>query len=329
MFCIANLSHAQIIPTPINTPKDSTPVNMPDRISIGEIAVVEALAKAKSVYIVCGSDSSQNFTTAQSLGNVKSIDDIKKIIEQIRVEFVTTNPKEDINLNVFIEDSNYRSLFSSSTSFQLEKVHDTLSNKFVYQPPYYAGNLWFNLSDSELYIPGANVAHMVNRNGDIYQLNVFDGRVQIPGWMNRSGEFSELVVDGVRYDMNTGIKLRAEKCQPRFLNVDFNQVQRVEYNTGVNIISSYPQYGYIPNTEIKPTTNQLKLQFQSGEWNWIYPISVYIASLDDLKPGGKGWTVYPYATGMSIPVIPGTTYYVWPEYQDNVIGSGVSTGGQG
>lgn len=335
MFCIANLSLAQTTPfvTPVTTPGVSIPVSVPDRISIGEIAVIEALAKATSVNVICGSASTfRPFTTTWSLGTVKSIDDIKKVVEMIYVDFVTTDPKEQINLSVYISDSSGRSLFRSETSFQLEKVYDSLSNKYVYNAPYYAGNLWFNLSDTELYIPDAKVAHMVNRNGDIYQLNVFaGGRIQIPGWMNRSGEFSELVVDGVRYDMNTGIQLRAEKCQPRFLNVDFSLVQRVDYTTGLNSIYAAPQYGYIPNTEIKPTNNQLKLEFQAGQWGWVYPISVYIATLDDLKPGGKGWKVYPYSTGMSIPVVPGTTYYVWPEYQDNQIGSGISstTGGQG
>lgn len=330
MFCIANLSHAQTPTTPVTTPGVSTPVNMPDRISIGEMAVVEALAKAKSVNVICGSASTfRPFSTTWSLGNVKSIDDIKKVVEMIYVDFVTTDPKEQINLAVRINDVNGMNLFRSDTSFQLEKVYDSLSNKFVYNTPYYAGNLWFNLSDTELYIPGANVAHLVNRNGDIYQLNVFNGRIQIPGWMNRSGEFSELVVDGVRYDMNTGIRLGSARVQPNFLNVDFSQIQRVEYTTGLNSIYAAPQYGYIPNTEIKPTNSQLKLQFQAGEWSWVYPISVRIATLDDLKPGGKGWKAYPYSTGMIIPVVPGVTYYIWPEYQDNQIGSGVSTGGKG
>ncbi len=321
MFCIANLCLAQ---TPI------TPVIMPDRISIGEIAVVEALAKATTVYVVCGSASTlRPFEFTQPLGDVDSIDDLKKVIERIYVDFVTMDPKEQINLAVRINDVNGMNLFRSDTSFQLEKVRDTLSNKFIYQTPYYAGNLWFSLCDSEVRVPGAVMAHMVNRNGDIYQLNVFDGRIQIPGWMNRSGEFSELVVDSVRYDMNTGIKLRSERCQPQFLNVDFNQVQKMEYSTGLNSIYSAPQYGYIPNTEIKPTNSQMIIEFQTGEWSWAYPISVYIATLDDLKSGGKGWKVYPYSTGMIIPVIPGKTYYVWPEYQDSVIGSNVGTGGKG
>lgn len=333
MLLIANLS-AQTpttpVVTPVTTPGASTPVNMPDRISIGEMAVVEALAKAKSIYLICGSASTfRPFEFSQPLGDVDSIDDINKVIERIQVDFVTTHPKEQINLAVRINDVNGMNLFRSDTSFQLEKVYDGLSNRFVYNTPYYAGNVWFNLNDSELRIPGAVMAHMVNRNGDIYQLNVFDGRVQIPGWMNRSGEFSELVVDGVRYDMNTGIRLGSSRVQPNFLNVDFSQVQRVEYTTGLNSIYAAPQYGYIPNTEIKPTNNQLRLQFQAGEWNWVYPISVYIATLDDLKSGGKGWKVYPYFTGMIIPVVPGVTYYIWPEYQDNQIGSGVSTGDRG
>ncbi len=169
MFCIANLS-AQTITTPVVTPATtpgvSIPVSVPDRISIGEIAVIEALAKATSVNVVCGSATTfRPFNTTWSLGNVKSIDDIKKVVEMIYVDFTTTDPKEDINLSVYINDAVGKNLFRSETSFQLEKVKDTLSNKFVYQPPYHAGNLWFNLSDTELYIPGAKVAHMVNRNG--------------------------------------------------------------------------------------------------------------------------------------------------------------------
>ncbi len=328
MFCIANLTQAQT--TPVLPNGVSTPVLMPERISIGEMAVIEALAKAKSIYLICGSASTfRPFEFTQPLDDVDSIDDIKKVIERIQVEFVTTHPKEQINLTVRINDVNGMNLFRSDTSFQLEKVHDTLSNKFVYQTPYYAGNVWFNLNDSELRIIGAVMAHMVNRNGDLYQLNVFDGRVQIPGWMNNSGQFSELVVDGVRYDMNTGIRLGSARVQPNFLNVFFDKIQQQEYTTGLNTIVVYPQYGHIQNTEIKPTTNQLRLKFQAAEWSWVYPIAVRIATLDDLKPGGKGWTTYPYATGMVLPVISGNTYYVWPEYRDNIIGSNISTGGQG
>lgn len=315
MLCIVNLSSAQS-------------VSAPESIIIGDVAVVDALAKAKSVNIVCGSNSTTKpFEVTHPLFDVKSINDIKKVIERIHVEFLINDPKDEIHLSAYIADETGRTLFRSDSAFHLEKVYD--GSRFIYRTPYYAGDLWFNLSETEIPVwSGVDIAYMVNRNGDTHRLSIVSGFVQIPGWMNNSGQYSELVIGNIRYDMNTGTRLYNQVASTGLSSVHIDKIQQLEYSTGMNYIDVHPYYGYIPNTEIKVTNNHLMIWFRAVDSEWIHPISVRVATLDDLKPGGKGWTVYPYAMGMNIPVISGLTYYLYPEYQDEVIGSGL-TGNKG
>lgn len=183
--------------------------------------------------------------------------------------------------------------------------------------------------DSAISFPGVQAAWLVRRSDkQVFMLEIRDGKIMMPGWMNRGGEFSELIINGIRYDMVTGVRLDPARCQLRGSNVAVSYIEPVNYQSDWVEITTFPQYGYIPSYQIKVVgRNYFRLQFEVGNenWSWIYPTSVRVATLKDLQDGGKKWTIFPYSRGMTIPVSGDGTYYVIPEYMDRDIGSGVST----
>jgi hypothetical protein len=299
----------------------------PEKLPIGNSAVVETLAKATSVQIRCTAPSATSGAFEQSVGGlqgVKSTPEILAIINTIAVRLPISDPKDMISLTATIMDNLGRPLFVSSTTFQLEKIgYDPVTKKMNYVTPYYAGNLWFQLLDSEIFFAGANQAYMVHRDGTIYELNVFgDGHISIPGWMNSYGasNFTELVINGnIRYDMNTGNLLNSQLVKSGFGNIAFSNVERSFVDEdNVVTLNTAAGWGSIPNFEVNVQTNSFKIKVENYPNEWAFPVAIHIATLDDLR-SGRGYKPYPYNTALKFDTVPGTTYFMKVEFQDKDI----------
>jgi hypothetical protein len=96
-------------------------------------------------------------------------------------------------------------------------------------------------------------------------------------------------------------------------------------------ITAYPQNGYLTSYQVAVSNRYFKLEVVTSDRYWVHPIAVRVATLQDLRTGGQGWTTFPYSRDMNIPVTGPGTYLILLEYRDDDIGSGFSTttGGQG
>jgi hypothetical protein len=321
-LCTACIVSAQTPPTPMSPP---------DYLPIGQVATVEALARATKMTVVCSQKYSNRFTDSRPLVDISSVDDLGEVAADMDVDFFAADPKGEIIATTTVTDKNGVPLLESVRPFNMERVFDQVNQKYTWQPPYYAGDLYFQLLDSAIDFPGVQAAWLVRRSDkQVFMLEVRDGKIIMPGWMNRGGEFSELIINGIRYDMVTGIRLDPARCQVRSSNVSVGYIEPVDYQGDWVEITTFPQYGYVPSYQIKVVgRNYFRLQFEVGNenWSWIYPTSVRVTTLQDLQDGGQKWTTFPYSRGMTIPVAGPGTYFVIPEYMDRDIGSanGAST----
>lgn len=299
-----------------------------ENLSIGNSAVVENLAKAKTITVQCWAITA-NAPFKQTYGgleNLKSTVEIVAIINSSIVEIMVKDPLDTIYVSASIKDAGGNELFVSNNSFTLVKSYDYVTKKPKWEPPYYAGNLYFQMMDTRVFVEGSTVAYMLHRNGDMYMLNVWNGFVEIPGWMNSYGSayFSELVIGDKRYDMNTGSLLGSKLARPMMMNVQFANVERVSLNNqNTAVLNTNVYWGSIPNFEVYATGNRFKVSVVDLRQNWVYPIAIHIATLDDLRPGKKGWTIYPYQTGIEVVTVPNANYFIKVEYQNSDIGLGI------
>jgi hypothetical protein len=308
------------------------PMVPPDYLPVGQVATVEALARATKMTVVASQKYGNKFTDSRDLINISSVDDLGEVADTMDVDFFTNDPKGEITATTTVTDKNDVPIMESVRSFNMERVFDQVNQKYTWQPPYYAGDLYFHLMDSAISFPGVQAAWLVRRNDkQVFMLEIRDGEIIMPGWMNRGGEFSELIINGIRYDMVTGIRLDPARCQIRSSNVGVSYIVPVDYQGDWVEITTFPQYGYIPSYQIKVVgRNYFRLQFEVGNenWSWIYPTSVRVTTLKDLQDGGQKWITFPYSRGMTIPVAGDGTYYVIPEYMDRDIGSGIGVATQ-
>lgn len=301
----------------------------PDHLSIGQVAATETLAKGAKLRIDFGQPSSSRewFSTTVPLGNITCIEDVEEIAKTVSFNYLIEAVKDPVNLTAFITTADGTPLFQSYTVFNLEKVFDGATKKFVWQMPEWTKSLSFQLMDTAIYFAGAHQAYLVRRDNDeVYNLFVQNDNILLPGGWNRAGVFKELVIDRTfRYDMNTGLLLPSTLCHVNPTYVWFDGIEPVLINGNSVTINTYPQYGYLPSYEVTVVDRYFTLEVTTEDRYWVHPIAVRVASLQDLRPGGQGWTTMPYSRDMNIPVASPGTYYVVPEYRDDDIGGGTPT----
>lgn len=319
-FSLANFAaFASHVPT--------TPV-IPEQLPIGGVAVAEALARAKTMEIFCASSSA--FYRKFDISTINSPDDIATLVSTVNVQVSVVDPKAEISLQSNINAADGTQLFQAQNWFKLRKTGYDANGQSVYKPSDYAGNLYFVLTDFRLTIPGAETAEVVGLDGTIYQLNVYPGGlVEMQGWMNY-GQTSELVINGnIRYDMNTGSRLKVQSASIPISGINFAGLQTANFSNGVHVIATYPHYGTPPSFRVKSTSNRFKVRVIVGEdLGWIRPIAIKVAQLKDLRPGGAGWKILPYSDNMEVSVPVAGEYIVFPEYDANDIGDMID-GGKG
>ncbi len=337
MFCVASVSLAE--PMPLPNP------NVSKHLSIGGAAVVETLAQADTLEVYCTAPSATTkFFRKVKLASITSPDDMIPVIQGIRPSFGITDAKDFITLTGIIRGVGGVELFRSERQFQMEKVGYAVDGSPVYRVPNWAGDMYFIIQDL-LYSVGDDITegYMLAMNGDKYQLNIIDGRVQIFGWMNYVGRFSELVLNGgqYRFDMITGDRMDIVIATPVTNSVMVHGIEYAEHVGNSVTIATSPQYGAPPNFEVRISSwkeQSFHLQVKNSD-NWGGdPITIKVAMLKDLVPGGIGWTKFPYQSGgMWINVPNPGVYYIYPEYKSQDIGREIyypqpatrSTGGGG
>lgn len=303
---------------------------IPENLSIGGVAVAEALARAKTLDIFCTGEigSTGFFHTTVDIGGINSPDEILEKVKGVKVSLTVCDPKSEINLEAGITDAKGYQLFQARNRFELKKK-GTSSD---YEPAEYAGHLYFVLTDFRVTVPGAEKAEVVALDGTVYELNVYPGGlVEMPGWMNY-GQNSELVINGnIRYDMNTGLRLKVQKIKVPITGINFAGLSKPNLWDGVNVLYTYPGYGTPNAFQIKvDTSKKFKVRVQSGEeWDWerTSPINIWVARLKDLRPGGKGWKVLSYTDDMEVSVPSAGEYIVFPEYDHTDIGYRIQSPG--
>lgn len=310
----------------------STPV-IPDHLSIGQVATAETLAKATQLRVDFGQPGSSRewFTTTVPLDNITCIEDVGEVAKTVSFNYVVDSVKDPVNLTVLMIAADGTPLFKSGSIFNMEKVYDGATSKFVWQMPEWSRYLSFQLMDSSIYFAGANEAYLVRRDNrgegnEVYNLSVQNGYILLPGGWNRASVFKELVINNsLHYDMNTGLLLPSTLCHVNPTYVWVDGIEPVSVNGNSVTITNYPQYGYLPSYEVTVVNRYFKLEVINENRYWVHPIAVRVASLQDLRPGGQGWTTIPYSRDMNIPVASPGTYYVVLEYRDDDIGNGIST----
>lgn len=301
-------------------PIPATPVF--EHLPIGGIAVAEALARAKTMEIFCSANSV--FYKKFDIDFINSPDDIAALVSTVKVQVSVADPKAEINLRSNINAADGTQLFQAQNWLKLRKTGYE-NGQSIYKPSEQAGNLYYVLTDFRLTIPGAETAEVIGLDGSIYQLNVYPGGlVEMQGWMNY-GQTSELVINGnIRYDMNTGSRLKVQLATIPIDSINFAGMQTAGFSDGVNVITTWPQYGTPSSYRIKSAANRFKVRVESAEGlDWVKPITVWVAQLKDLRPGGAGWKILPYTDNMEISVQPGREHILFPEYDANDIGSAI------
>ncbi|MBC7766684.1 hypothetical protein H7Y21_01695 [Arenimonas sp.] len=307
---LANFAFAAPIPT--------TPII--EHLPIGGIAVAEALARAKSMEIFCASAS--RFYRKFDISAINSPDDIAALVSTVNVQVSVGDPKAEFLLQSNITAADGTQLFEAKNWLKLRKTGYDANGQSMYKPSDYAGNLYFVLTDFRLTIPGAETAEVIGLDGTVYQLNVYPGGlVEMQGWMNY-GQMSELVINGnIRYDMNTGSRLKVQSATIPITSINFAGLQMAGFLNGVNVITTWPQYGTPDSFRVKSVSNRFKVRVESTEgWQWMKPVTIWVAQLKDLRSGGAGWKRVPYSDNMEITVPASGEYIVYPEYDANDIG---------
>ncbi len=305
-----------------------------EHLPIGGVAVAEALARAKTMEVFCASASS--FYKKFDISAINSPDDIATMVSTVNVQVSVTDPKVEFLLQSNITAADGTQLFEAKNWLKLRKTGYDANGQSVYKPSEYAGHLYYVLTDFRLTIPGAETAEVIGLDGTIYQLNVYaGGLVEMQGWMNY-GQMSELVINGnIRYDMNTGSRLKVQSASIPITSINFAGMQMAGFSNGVNVITTWPQYGTPSSYRVKSTTNRFKIRVESTEgWQWIKPITIWYAPLKDLRPSGAGWKKLPYNDNMEVSVPTAGEYIVFPEYDAADVGGMIprstpTTGGGG
>lgn len=309
-LALANITFAAPIPI--------TPII--EHLPIGGVAVAEALARAKNMEIFCASAST--FYKKFDISAINSPDDIAALVNTVNVKVSVTDPKADFILQSNITAADGTQLFEAKNWLKLRKTGYDAKGKSVYKLSDYAGNLYYVLTDFRLTIPGAETAEVIGLDGTIYQLNVYPGGlVEMQGWMNY-GQMSELVINGnIRYDMNTGSRLKIQSASIPITGINFAGMQMADFSNGVHVIRTSSQYGTPDSYRVKSTSNRFKVRVENSEgWNWMQPVTLWVASLKDLRPGGTGWKLLPYSDNMEVTVPCAGEYIVFPEYDASDIG---------
>jgi len=335
MLGIASISSAAPVPPTSVVPK---------HLAIGGAAVVETLAQADTLEVYCtASSATTKFFRKVKLTSIASPDDIIPIVQSISPSFDITDAKDFITLTGIIRGPDSVELFRSERTFQMEKLGYGIDGEPRYQAPSWAGDMYFVIQDLYYHIDGATEGYMIALNGDIYQLNVIDGMVQVSSWMNYSGQFSELVINNgqYRFDMITGDLMKTVIASIDARSVQIHKIENAGHDGNIVSITPEPQYG-TPSTfkvniaDWRQQSFQLQVDNQNDQW-WLKPLVIKVARLDDLKPGGIGWTKFPYQHGMWINVPTTGVWYIYPEYKSQDIGQKImyprpttpSTGGGG
>lgn len=300
-------------------PIPATPIL--EHLPIGGVAVAEALARAKNMEIFCASASS--FYKKFDISTINSPDDIAAKVSTVNVQVSVADPKAEFLLQANITAVDGTQLFEAKNWLKLRKTGYDANGQPVYKTSEYAGNLYFVLTDFRLTIPGAETAEVIGLDGTVYQLNVYPGGlVEMPGWMNY-GQTSELVINGnIRYDMNTGLRLKVQSVSMPINGINFAGLQTSGFSNGVHVITTWPQYNTPDSFRVRSTTNRFKVRVESTEgWQWIKPVTIWVASLKDLRPGGAGWKLLSYSDNMEVAVPSAGEYIVFPEYDASDIGT--------
>ncbi|MBC7981797.1 hypothetical protein H7X65_01845 [Candidatus Parcubacteria bacterium] len=308
---------------------DIAAAQAPEQLSVGNSAVVENLAKLQTITITCWALTAQapSVQTLGGLQNLNSTTDIISLLNTINVRLRLKDPLDNVYVTGSLKDAGGNELFVSNQQFNLVRVYDSVTGKPRWETPYYAGNLYFLMQTTRIYVGGATTVYMLHRNGDMYMLNVTNGWIEIEGYMNSywSAYFKELVIGDYRYDMNTGSLLHSENAAPVFRNVQFANLEKVDLdNQNTATLYTSPYWGNIPNFEVGATGKRFKVIVIDNQNDWSTPIAIHVATLADLRPGGKGYKSYPYHKGIELEVVPGNSYYIKLEYQNSEIGGGIA-----
>ncbi len=304
MISVANLAFAQA-------------PNLP----IGGSASLKALSKCTKAVIKCSSLGAEKpfVWVTGNLVAIKSTDELIALLTPVEVQLKLNDPLSEIYIDATFQDAASNDLFQASQQFTLTKSYDS-AGKPVYTMPDWAANLYFQLLDSGIYVAGAKQAYLLRRDGGTQQLDIFNGFIQLPGWMNHDSLYKELVIDGNRYDMITGDLLQSKDLKFKLAGGQFDHVQNVSVdNSGVAVVWTSPQWGTVPNFQIPVVGNHFKLRVMGQNSDWILPVVIRVTTFDDIRKN-KPWRIIPFSQDMDITVPTSGTYLFQVEYNSANIG---------
>lgn len=89
----------------------------PDYLPIGQVATVEALARATKMTVVASQKYSTKFMDSRDLVNISSVDDLGEVADTMDVDFFASDPKGEIITTTTVTDKNGVPLLESVRPF--------------------------------------------------------------------------------------------------------------------------------------------------------------------------------------------------------------------
>ena len=296
--------------------------DIPEYLPIGKMETLEKLSSASKINVKCSAPGEKTFRQTVVLPkDFQSTDEVALALEEVKVE-IPPNPVVTFTLSAEIIDLSGEVTFEAERSFQLEKVYGKEGLRF--EAPYWAGDLYFWLTNPGVYFPDAEKAYFFGEWGGYSELDVQTGHIQTGYY----GDGVLLVVTSsgkYYYDWNTGKRISGSSSVdgPEFSVENIRKVDSDEYLGYV----LYPEWEYVPWLEIQiPPSGEIELNINS--MNGYRPTGVWLRTMDQMR--SKEYTdPVPYYRGVSVEGTPGDTIYLFFDFPDYVWGMGSSGGGGG
>jgi hypothetical protein len=309
----------------------SPPITEPSPIPLGPKMVVWALGQVHDGTLsVAGNGVTSSPYYEIDLRSARTLEQMLGFFDMEGISLQYKNPDAYTITTGEIRDVNGAVLFRAEHWWKLIKTVSDDGLKVSYSVPDWAGNLWFQLQDIQVPFDGESVTVHLS-DGAMMTLDVFEGKVSLPGMLSWSEGTVEVVQNGKKsfFDIESGAQVSNTRILARTQGIGLDSIEQIP-NSGMSVdVWTYVPYGgYVPVYETVPGkkgmfTIQPKVNdpwsYDSQdiviEESWIKPLGVWYAAPD------KSWKYMKYpvdAESVQIPVVGGQSLYFYFEWDESV-----------